>query len=421
MPNLITEDVRSPLEFAKADNLFSKIKIFGAVWDHDVFVKLAKIFDPKAIAWLLILFSTREHLLHALYRLGHCIENRKGLDYFRQPLDKRMYEASLVGHLAPSMNSVINTFVILYALDVGLVLYNGLGLKHSTDVPKLMYMCLSRYSLGLLLTRFKDWLLLRRRIYAEQANTSEAGDINVSMHDPTTRAAVVDELTSVVIWIAIGIALVENIAKDLAISVSSVFAFGGIGSATLVLALRSVFENVIGGVMLKLQDKFRVGERIATTAGDEHTGFVVDIGAFATTIRRVDNSNVAIPNSLFMHERIINWSRTPYRLFKTKVCIGMAKIDALECILDKIRERLEHVEGIVSRDERPLVVLASGFDSSANAQMCDDDYINIEVSAHLHKADIMTLSRVKSNIVNQIGLGMKDGLSTLSSAPTLTI
>lgn len=409
MVEFTTEDVRSPLEFAQADNIFSMMN-FGAL-NHDVIVKLAKIFRPKAVAWLFILFAARQQLLYLLYKMSVCIEHR-GLQYFWQPLDKRMYAVSLVGHLTPGIAFVVRSFVVLYAFDAILIFYSGLGFEHTTDIPKLVYMCLSRYSFGLLLTRLKDWVLFRKRKYSESSSGSSTVR-DFSLHDPTTRAAVVDELTSMVIWVAIGIALVESVAKDFSISVSSIFAFGGIGSATLVLALRSVFENLVGGIMLKLQDKFRVGERIATTTGDEHTGFVVDIGAFATTIRRIDNSQVAIPNSVFMHDRLINWSRTPYRLFKTKVCIGMAKIDALEDILERIRARVECVEGLVSPNERPLVVQASGFDSSANAQMCDDDYINIEVTAHMKNTDIVSLSRVRSNIVNQIGLGMKEGLSTL--------
>ena len=47
----------------------------------------------------------------------------------------------------------------------------------------------------------------------------------------------------------------------------SVFAVGGIGSASAVLALRSTMENVISGLLLKLEDKIRVGE-VITLPGD---------------------------------------------------------------------------------------------------------------------------------------------------------
>ena len=43
----------------------------------------------------------------------------------------------------------------------------------------------------------------------------------------------------------------------------------------------------------------------------------------ATTIRREDNSVVVVPNQVFSKGEIINWSRTPYRLFKTSVAVKM--------------------------------------------------------------------------------------------------
>ena len=51
------------------------------------------------------------------------------------------------------------------------------------------------------------------------------------------------------------------------------FALGGIGSASVVLAMRSTMENLIGGLVLKLQDKIRVGEIVTVPGGDsKHTG-----------------------------------------------------------------------------------------------------------------------------------------------------
>jgi small-conductance mechanosensitive channel len=56
---------------------------------------------------------------------------------------------------------------------------------------------------------------------------------------------------------------------------------GGIGSASVVLALRSTMENIIGGLLLKLQDKMRVGE-VVTVPGENHKA-----GASMTPIRSV--------------------------------------------------------------------------------------------------------------------------------------
>ena len=49
---------------------------------------------------------------------------------------------------------------------------------------------------------------------------------------------------------------------------------GGIGSASVILALRSTMENVIGGLLLKLEDKIRVGEVITIPGDGKKTGTV---------------------------------------------------------------------------------------------------------------------------------------------------
>ena len=56
---------------------------------------------------------------------------------------------------------------------------------------------------------------------------------------------------------------------------------------------------------------------------------VEEVNYIATTIRREDNSVVVVPNQVFSKGEIINWSRTPYRLFKTSVSIKMTDCSML--------------------------------------------------------------------------------------------
>ena len=58
-------------------------------------------------------------------------------------------------------------------------------------------------------------------------------------------------------------------------------------------------------------------------------GIVEEVNYIATTIRRADNSVVVVPNQVFSKGEIINWSRTPYRLFKTSVSVKVADYSTL--------------------------------------------------------------------------------------------
>ena len=87
---------------------------------------------------------------------------------------------------------------------------------------------------------------------------------------------------------------------------------------------------------------------------------VAEITYTSTYIRKEDNSIVVVPNHMFSHGEIINWSRTPFRLFKTQLNISLAELQALPKIVSAIQSRLRGLEGIET-SERDLLVSASAF------------------------------------------------------------
>jgi len=72
--------------------------------------------------------------------------------------------------------------------------------------------------------------------------------------------------------------------------------------------MRPLCENAVGGLLLRLQDKFRIGETISMRDGDVE-GSVEEITLLNTRIRKEDNSYVSVPNKLFMECELVNWSR----------------------------------------------------------------------------------------------------------------
>ena len=68
---------------------------------------------------------------------------------------------------------------------------------------------------------------------------------------------------------------------------------GGIGSASVILALRSTMENVIGGLLLKLEDKIRVGEVITVPGDGKKTGTVWgNIYLIKTTAKSLETTHL---------------------------------------------------------------------------------------------------------------------------------
>jgi MscS family membrane protein len=212
----------------------------------------------------------------------------------------------------------------------------------------------------------------------------------------TVRDNVIDELSSAGVWIMMAGFCLEAMSLEFGFALGSVFAVGGIGSASAILALRSTMENFIGGLLLKIQDKFRVGEKISLPGFNKKTeleeGFVEEISFIQTTIRRLDNTIVTVPNHSFTQNQIINWSRTPFRLFKSSINVPLANSKAVPDIVADVEKGLKGLPGVEMK-ERELLVSASAL---------KDGKLAIEVVVHLRASDDVQEAKLRTEVVRVI-------------------
>ena len=86
----------------------------------------------------------------------------------------------------------------------------------------------------------------------------------------------------------------------------------------LIAALQGTLSNLAAGVMLLWLRPFRVGDAIETASV---AGTIMDVGLFATEIRRPDGVYVFTPNTDLWSKPLANLSRMPSRLIDLKVTI----------------------------------------------------------------------------------------------------
>ena len=328
---------------------------------------------------MITLVSIHKYALKGLYALTY-----KKLD----GIYRREYKDSIWGQLEQAVTYSTWFLPCVYLLDMATILLHGLGYSFHIkgDIPRLI--CTVGLSLiyGMYITKIKDWAInrfIRKNFF------------NKVPRDPV-REATVNELSSLVIWLFIGGFCLEAMSMELGFALGSIFAVGGLGSASLVLALRSTVENVIGGILLKVEDKFRIGELI-TIPKSVDRGIVEDISYSETKMRLPDDSTVIVPNQTFTKTEIINWSRTPYRLFKTTVVISMADLKELPELIIDIENRVRKVNG-VEIDKRDLLVSAGGF---------KEGKIMIDIEAHLKATSDIEASRIRTNVVSEITDALK--------------
>jgi MscS family membrane protein len=143
-------------------------------------------------------------------------------------------------------------------------------------------------------------------------------------------ARIIGTLASVVI--------IGNAAQNLGLPLYSVVAGLGIGGLAVALAIRPTLENLIGGIMLYLDQPVRIGD--FCSFGDT-TGTIENIGVRTSKIRAIDRTLISIPNSALADMQIINWAKCDRMLITTAIGLRYeTEDDQLRYVLAKFREML---------------------------------------------------------------------------------
>lgn len=125
----------------------------------------------------------------------------------------------------------------------------------------------------------------------------------------------------------------------------------GITGLVLALALQSVAENFVGGLILQARRPFTIGDTVDL---DDLVGVVTDIDSRTTVLRGLDGTLIRIPNGDVLTSPIINLTRE--RLRRSELVVGVAYDSNLERATEVILEAVERVDRVVVSPE-PMVLL----------------------------------------------------------------
>jgi MscS family membrane protein len=136
----------------------------------------------------------------------------------------------------------------------------------------------------------------------------------------------------------VSVVIIGNAAQNLGLPLYSVVAGLGIGGLAVALAIRPTLENLIGGIMLYLDQPVRIGD--FCSFGDK-TGTVESIGVRTSKIRALDRTLISIPNSALADMQLINWAKCDRMLITTTIGLRYeTENDQLRYVLVKFREML---------------------------------------------------------------------------------
>lgn len=132
----------------------------------------------------------------------------------------------------------------------------------------------------------------------------------------------------------------------------------GIIGFTIGFALQNIMQNFVSGVILLVQQPFKVGH-VVGIAG--HDGAVLKIGLRTTEIKTLDGRIVFLPNADVLAQPIVNYTRADLR--RVELSIGVAYNSDMEFVRAVILDELTGVRGYQNTPEPQVVFHTFGASS----------------------------------------------------------
>lgn len=144
------------------------------------------------------------------------------------------------------------------------------------------------------------------------------------------------------------------------IPVGSFVATLGVGSLAVALAAQAALGNVISGLLILLDRRYRIGDRIELV-NEGLIGDVTDIGLHTTRVQTMDHRVVIIPNSTIANNIVINHAY-PDPTTRLDLPVSIAYGSDLPRVQALLVEELSKVEGVLT--ERAPEIFVDTFGES---------------------------------------------------------
>jgi small-conductance mechanosensitive channel len=176
-----------------------------------------------------------------------------------------------------------------------------------------------------------------------------AKDGNADADKTKTIKVLVKRTGQIVLVMGYAMMVLDHFGIDFTIAVAAL----GIGGLALSLAAKDTLSDAISGIVIMIDQPFRIGDRIEIqelgTWGD-----VVDVGIRTTKIHTRDNRLVVVPNSTIGNNQVVNYTY-PDPQYRVQMDIGVCYGEDIEDVRRIIVTTLRNVEGILNN--RPIDAL----------------------------------------------------------------
>lgn len=163
--------------------------------------------------------------------------------------------------------------------------------------------------------------------------------------------------TALVLTWVIGVTLACVIAFP-GLRLGDIIATLGLGSVAVGFAFQDIFKNFLAGVLILLQEPFRIGDQIII---ENYEGTVEQIDIRTTRIKTYKGERIILPNATVFTSAI--QVRTAYGKRRTDLAVGVDYNTPLSKASDILQKVIGQIEDVLS-DPAPEIDLVNFNDSS---------------------------------------------------------
>ena len=148
------------------------------------------------------------------------------------------------------------------------------------------------------------------------------------------------------------------------IQVAPIIAGLGLFGVAVALGAQDLFKNLIGGLSILIEKRFRKGDWILVDGVVE--GTVEGIGFRSTTVRRFDKAPVYVPNQKLSDAAVTNFTKMSHRRIYWKIGVEYrTTLEQLKEVRDGIETYLLEHDAFAKPPEVPLFVRIDAFNASS--------------------------------------------------------
>ncbi|MGF1480041.1 MAG: mechanosensitive ion channel family protein [Cyanophyceae cyanobacterium] len=168
--------------------------------------------------------------------------------------------------------------------------------------------------------------------------------------------ALLSKTVFITVWV-VGVLMACVVAFP-GLRLGDVIATLGLGSVAIGFAFQDIFKNFLAGILLLLQEPFRINDQIVV---GEFEGTVERVDIRTTKIRTYGGERVLLPNSTVFTSAVV--VRTAFSSRRTDLAVGVDYNTSLPKAAQLLQQTIAGVEGVFD-DPAPEIDLVSFNDSS---------------------------------------------------------